>query len=137
MDKRQLTILCISSYEKGHDFIKECKAQGCRVILLTSKSLENASWPRECIDEIIYISDVNTEWNVRDVISGVSYLARSEEIDRIVALDDFAVERAAFLREHLRVAGMGGTTARYFRDKFAMRRRAAEAGIPVPEFLHH
>src|SRR5690554_1429998 len=136
MDKRQLTILCISSYEKGHDFIKECKAQGCRVILLTSKSLENASWPRECIDEIFYISDVNKEWNMRDVIYGVSYLARSEEIDRIVALDDFDVERAASLREHLRVAGMGDTTARYFRDKLAMRTRAAEAGIPVPEFLH-
>ena len=38
------------------------------------------------------------------------------------------------LREHLRVAGMGDTTARYFRDKLAMRsqgarRRAAGAGV--------
>jgi biotin carboxylase len=73
---------------------------------------------------------------MRDVIYGVSYMARREEIDRIIALDDFDVERAASLREHLRVGGMGDTTARYFRDKLAMRTRAAEAGIPVPEFLH-
>src|SRR5690606_21286165 len=127
MDKRQLTILCISSYEKGHDFIKECKAQGCRVILLTSKSLENASWPRECIDEIFYISDVNKEWNMRDVIYGVSYLARSVEIVRNVTLNDFDVERTTSLRDDQRVAGMRDTSASYFMDMIAMRTRAAEA----------
>jgi len=136
MDKNQLTVLCISSYEKGHDFMKECKAQGCRVILLTSKSLENAAWPKESIDEIFYIPDKNKDWNMRDVIYGVSFMARNEQIDRIVALDDFDVERAAALREHLRTPGMGDTTARHFRDKLAMRIIAAEAGIPVPEFIH-
>ena len=136
MDKNQLTVLCISSYEKGHDFMKECKAQGCRVILLTSKSLENVPWPKESIDEIFYIPDKNKDWNMRDVIYGVSFIARNEQIDRIVALDDFDVERAAALREHLRTPGMGDTTARHFRDKLAMRIIAAEAGIPVPEFIH-
>jgi len=136
MDKNQLTVLCISSYEKGHDFMKECKAQGCRVILLTSKSLENAPWPKESIDEIFYILDKNKDWNLRDVIYGVSFMARKEQIDRIVALDDFDVERAAALREHLRTPGMGDTTARHFRDKLAMRIIAEEAGIPVPDFIH-
>ncbi|QUV80467.1 ATP-grasp domain-containing protein [Chloracidobacterium thermophilum] len=55
-------------------------------------------------------------------------------IDRIVALDDFDVETAAALREHLRIPGMGETTARYFRDKLAMRARAREYGVPVPPF---
>lgn len=132
----KITVLAVSSYEKGHDFMREAKAQGCRVILLTSKSLEDADWPRESIDEIFYIVDKNKEWNMQDVIYGVSYLARTENIDRIVALDDFDVERAASLREHLRIGGMGDTTARYFRDKLAMRMRAQEMGIPVPEFLH-
>jgi biotin carboxylase len=40
------------------------------------------------------------------------------------------------LRERLRVPGMGETTARYFRDKLAMRMRARFAGIDVPEFVH-
>lgn len=136
MPDRQLTILCIASYEKGFEFIRETKRQGCRVILLTSKSLEFAEWPRESIDEIFYIPDINKEWNMSDVIHGVSFLARNEVIDRIVALDDFDVEKAATLREHLRCPGMGETTARYFRDKLAMRIRAKEVGINVPEFIH-
>ncbi|MCS7054016.1 MAG: ATPase, partial [Ignavibacterium sp.] len=131
-----LTILCVSSFEKGHDFMKQAKEEGCRVLLLTSKSLEGADWPRDYIDEIYYIPDKNKDWNMKDVIYGVSYLARTEIIDRIVALDDFDVERVASLREHLRIGGMGDTTARYFRDKLAMRMRAKEVGIPVPEFQH-
>ena len=57
-------------------------------------------------------------------------------LDRIVPLDDFDLEKASALREHLRVPGMGETTTRYFRDKLAMRLRADEAGVPVPPFVH-
>ena len=56
--------------------------------------------------------------------------------DRIVALDDFDVELAAMLREYLFVPGMGETTARRFRDKLAMRRRARSGGLPCPTFVH-
>ncbi|HEX8000618.1 MAG TPA: ATP-grasp domain-containing protein [Pyrinomonadaceae bacterium] len=133
---RPITMLCLASYEKGAEFIRECKRQGCRVILLTSESVGDADWPRESIDEIFLIPDVDKKWNLDDVIKGVSYLARKEPVDRIVPLDDFDLETAAALREHLRVPGMGETTTRYFRDKLAMRVRASEAGIPVPEFEH-
>ena len=131
-----LTILCISSYEKGHDFMRECKEQGCRVLLLTSESLKDVYWSKDSIDEIFYIRDINKAWDMKDVIYGVSSVARKEKLDRIVALDDFDVEKAAALREHLRIPGMGDTTARYFRDKLAMRTQATSRGIPVPEFLH-
>ena len=63
-----LTILCISSYEKGFDFMREAEAQGCRVILLTSKSLENSDWPRESLDEIFFFFFKNKDWNMNDVI---------------------------------------------------------------------
>lgn len=59
---------------------------------------------------------------------------KTRKIDRIVALDDFDVEKAAYLREEFRIPGMGSTTARYFRDKLAMRIQARDAGIPVPDF---
>ncbi len=59
-------------------------------------------------------------------------MARNENIDRLVALDDFDVETAATLREHLRVPGMGDTTARYFRDKLAMRPRPATKACWCP-----
>ena len=64
----------------------------------------------------------------------VDEMARRHRIDRIAALDDFDVEMAAMLREHLRVPGMGRTTASRFRDKLAMRMQARTLGIPVPEF---
>jgi biotin carboxylase len=135
-DSRPLTILCLASYEKGAEFMRECKRMGCRVLLITSESISQANWPRESIDDVFLIPDDNKKWKLDDVVKGVSYLARTEDIDRIIALDDFDLETAAALREHLRVPGMGETTTRYFRDKLAMRMRAGEVGIPVPEFIH-
>ncbi|HMF55309.1 MAG TPA: ATP-grasp domain-containing protein [Pyrinomonadaceae bacterium] len=135
-DSRPLTVLCLASYEKGQEFLRECKRQGCRVILLTSESVGKQVWPLESIDEIFLMPDEAKKWNLQHVLSGVNFLARTETIDRIVPLDDFDLETAAALREHLRVPGLGETTTRYFRDKLAMRMRAAEVGIPVPEFIH-
>jgi biotin carboxylase len=132
-----MTILVIASYEKGYEFLRECRRQGCYVVLITSLSIkETARWPTEAIDEIFYMPDQQHEWDRTELLNSVSYLARTRVFDRVVPLDDFDVEVAAFLREHLRVPGMGETTARYFRDKLAMRMKAREAGIPVPQFVH-
>lgn len=127
------TILCIASYEKGQEFIRECKRQGCTVFLLTTQELEHADWPRESIDEMFYLPDL---YNRTDVVLGVSYMARTRAIHRVVPLDDYDVEMAATLREHLRIPGMGESTARYFRDKLAMRVRARDRGLLVPDFVH-
>src|SRR6516162_25002 len=131
-----LTVLCLASYFKGTEFLLECKRQGCRTLLVTSQSLANAAWPREALDDIFYVPDVDKTWKLQDVLLGISHLAKTEVIDRIVPLDDFDVETAATLREHLRVPGMGDTTARYFRDKLAMRTKARDEGLFVPEFIH-
>ncbi len=129
----ELTVLCLSSYFKGSEFIKECKRQGCRVILLTHEKLLKENWPRESIDEVHALPDL---YNLDHVINSVSYLARTHVFDIIVALDDYDVETAARLREHLRIPGMGDTTARHFRDKLAMRMQARDGGIAVPDFIH-
>ena len=129
----QKTLLCITSYEKGQEFIRESKRQGAYVILLTVTTLEHANWPRESIDEVFYMLDLSKTDEVNRV---VSFLARTRVIDFIVALDDYDVWTAANLREHLRIPGMGETTVRYFRDKLAMRLRARENNIPVPDFIH-
>lgn len=130
---RPLTILCISSYEKGQEFIRTCKGMGCRVLLLTVEKLRNADWPFECIDEVFTMPE---ELPLQGLIYAVSYTARSQPLDRIVALDEFDMENVSALREHLRIPGMGLTTVRYFRDKLAMRARAKETGILAPEFVH-
>ena len=132
-EKRPLTVLCIATFEKGQEFMRECKRQGCRVLLVTMERLRDADWPREHVDEFFYLP---RDYKLEDIIRGVSYLARTREIDRVVPLDDFDVETAAALREHLRIPGMGDTTARYFRDKLAMRVKARDNGILVPEFTH-
>ncbi|HEV2704965.1 MAG TPA: ATP-grasp domain-containing protein [Pyrinomonadaceae bacterium] len=132
-EKRPLTVLCIASYEKGQEFMRECKRQGCRVLLLTLDKLRDADWPREAIDETFYVPE---KFPLDSLIKATSYVAREREIDRIVPLDDFDVETAAALREHLRIPGMGDTTARYFRDKLAMRVKARDHDILVPEFVH-
>ena len=131
-----LTVLCLASYFKGVEFLLECKRQGCRTLLLTSQSLGDADWPRESLDNIYYVPDKDKTWKLQDVLLGISHLAKTEVVDRVVPLDDFDVETAATLREHLRVPGMGDTTARYFRDKLAMRTKARDEGLPVPEFIH-
>ncbi|MDQ6831374.1 MAG: ATPase [Gemmatimonadota bacterium] len=124
-------VLCLASYFKGAPLLRECKALGCRVLLLTVTSLQNADWPRESIDELFVMPDL---YRRDDVMNAVSYLIRSEAIDRIIPLDEFDLEMAAALREHLRVPGMGETTVRYFRDKLAMRVRARTDEIAVPQF---
>lgn len=130
---RPPTLLCIATYEKGHEFLRACKEQGCRVLLLTAEKLRDAAWPREAVDEFFYLPE---DLPLEQLLHAVSYTARRQPIDRIVALDEFDMENAAALREHLRVPGMGLTTMRYFRDKLAMRARAQEAGVLVPEFIH-
>jgi biotin carboxylase len=131
--ERPPTILCVSSYEKGQEFMRTCKREGWDVFLLTMEKLRDADWPREAITEMFYLPE---ELPLQGLINAVSYMARSRPIDRIVALDEFDMENVAALREHLRIPGMGLTTMRHFRDKLAMRDRAKEEGLAVPEFVH-
>ena len=127
------TILCLASYYKGNEFLAACKRAGHHVVLLTLESLLGRSWARESIDEVFALPTLTDR---RAVVNAVSYLARTRDIFRIAPLDDYDVETVAHLREHLRIPGMGETTARYFRDKLAMRARATDRGIAVPEFVH-
>ncbi|MEO5511082.1 MAG: ATPase [Longimicrobiales bacterium] len=126
----------MATYEKGFELLRACRAEGARVLLLTTEKLRDAAWPRDVIDEVYVMPDL---YDATAVVNAVSYLARTEPIDRISPLDEFDMEMAATLREHLRMYGMGETAVRFFRDKLAMRKRARATGMRVPEFtaLHH
>jgi biotin carboxylase len=132
LQSRPLTVLCITTYEKGQEFMRQCKRQGCRVLLLTAEKLRAAEWPRESLEETFYLPP---DLALDDTVKAVTHLARTHKLDRIVALDEFDMETASTLREHLRVPGMGLTTVRYFRDKLAMRMRALDRGVRVPDFV--
>lgn len=132
--KAAKTFICVSNFFKGADFLIELKKLGNKVFLITSEKLRDKPWPTDSIDEIFYMEGQDTDWNLEHLLLGVGNLMKSNTIDAIVALDDFDVEKATYLRENLRIAGMGQTTGRYFRDKLAMRMRAKSCGISNPNF---
>jgi len=124
-------ILCIASYEKGQDFMRQCAELGVKPTLLTVEKLRDADWPREALEDIV---TTPPDLTVEQILNTVSYLARSKRFDRIVALDEFDLETAAQVREHMRVRGMGVTASAYYRDKLAMRIGAQDSGFLVPPF---
>ena len=125
------SILCLSTYEKGQAFLREVAALGCEVRLLTVEKLRDADWPKDILTEFLTMPGNLTP---EQVLATVVYLARTRRIDRVVALDEFDLETAALIREHMRLPGLGQSVTRFFRDKLAMRQQASRAGIAVPEF---
>ena len=60
--------------------------------------------------------------------------ARGMQVDLIIPLDEYEIETAAVLRQHLQMPGTDVSAAHVFNDKLAMRNRARAASIPVPEY---
>jgi biotin carboxylase len=123
--------LCLASFEKGHDFLRQCAEMGVKPTLLTLDSLRDAEWPRESLEELVTMPTGLTR---EQLLNTVSYMARGRRFDRIVALDEFDLEPAAQVREHMCIPGMGTTTSAFYRDKLAMRTGAKSFGFLVPEF---
>jgi len=125
------SLLCISTYEKGQAFLREAARLGCDVRLLTVDKLRDADWPKDILTEFLTMPEDLTP---EQILNTVCYLARERKFDRIVPLDEFDLEAAALLREHMRLPGLGQTATYCFRDKLAMRTKARRAGIAVPDF---
>jgi biotin carboxylase len=124
-------ILCIASDVKGYDFLRQCAEMGVKPHLLTLEKLKDADWPREVLEDL---STMPSGLTREQILNTVSWMARSRNFDRVVALDGYDLETAAQIREHTRIPGMGTTTAGCYRDKLAMRVIARAFGYPVPEF---
>jgi phosphoribosylamine-glycine ligase len=135
MDKTQakpLNVVCFATFFKGGDFMRECKAQGCNVILVTKEKMLHEDWPRDVLDEVFALPN---DAPVELFLDLVSHIAKTNRPDRIVALEEFDVVIAALAREHLCMPGMSSSTARRFRDKLSMAVIAQGAGLSVPDFL--
>jgi biotin carboxylase len=124
-------ILCIASYEKGQDFLRQCAELGVKPTLLTVEKLRDADWPRDILEELV---TTPAELSREQILNTVSWMARGRRFDRVVALDEFDQETAALVREHMRLPGMNLSTANCYRDKLAMRTSARQMGFLVPEF---
>jgi len=131
------TILCLASYHKGQRFLSRCRRDGWHVVLLTIESLLQEDWPRGDIDEVFALPSSSDR---TALLKAIGYLARTRDIQRVVAMDDFDVEVGGDVREHLRLPGLGATASRLFRDKLAMRQHAVEIGVRAPAYtgvFHH
>jgi biotin carboxylase len=129
---RPLNVICLATYFKGGDFIRECKARGCNVVLVTKEKMLNEDWPRDCLDDLIAVPN---DAGPPLMIDLVAYLARKAKPDRVVALEEFDVVTAALIREHFQLPGMNASVAKGFRDKLVMARSAQDAGLDVPDFV--
>lgn len=130
--EKPLNVVCLATYFKGGDFIRECKRLGCRVILITKEKMLSEDWPRDSLDDLIAVPN---DAGPPLLIDLVSFLARKAKPDRIVALEEFDVMTAALIREHFCLPGMSSSTSKTFRDKFRMAQAARTAGINVPDFV--
>jgi len=132
MSESSERFLCIASYEKGQDFLRQLAGLGVKPVLLTMDKLRDAAWPREILEEMVTMP---AGLNNQQILNTVTWLARTRRFHRIAALDEFDMEVAAQIREHMRIPGMGTTAIAYYRDKLAMRMGARDAGFLVPEFV--
>src|SRR6185369_7262102 len=106
-ENHPLNIICLATYFKGAEFIRECKAHGCRVILVTKEKVLDEDWPRESLDDLIAVPN---DAGPALFIDLLAFLGRKMKIDRVVALE-------------------------VFRDKLSMAVHCRRAGIDVPDFV--
>lgn len=129
---RPLNIVCLATYFKGADFIRECKALGCHVVLITKEKMLVEDWPRESLDDVIAVPN---DAGPALFIDLLAFLGRDRRIDRVIALEEFDVVTAALMREHLCLPGLSSSRAKVFRDKLSMAVHSERAGVNVPEFV--
>jgi len=127
-----LNIICLATYFKGGDFIRECKQLGCQVVLITKEKMLHEDWPRECIDNLVAVPN---DADALLFIDLVAFLSRETKPDRVIALEEFDVMTAALIREHFCLPGMNSSSARTFRDKLRMAEAAKATGVVVPDFV--
>jgi len=126
-------LLCLASFFKGAEFLRECRRLGARVFLITKEKWRGEDWPHDALEGFVTVpDDASTDYYVH----AAAEIARRHRLRGVVALEEYDVVTAGLVREHLRVAGMSSSEARLFRDKLAMRAAARDAHIRVPEFVH-
>jgi biotin carboxylase len=130
--KRPLNIICLATYFKGADFIRECKDHDCNVVLITKEKMLGEDWPRESLDD--RIAGPNDAGPAL-FIDLVAFLSKKMKVDRVIALEEFDVVTAALIREHLCLPGLSSSQAKIFRDKLSMAVHSKAGGINVPEFV--
>ena len=134
-----LTLLCITTYEKGQDFMRECKRQGCRVLLVTAEKFARCRLAAGKPGRDVLSSKRTAA--CRDCAGGDASGANDRESTASWRwMNSIWKEPPRPCANICACLAWGLTTMRYFRDKLAMRMRALDHGLRVPDFvpvIHH
>src|ERR1044072_4619894 len=100
---KPLNIICFATFFKGGDFMRECKAQGGKITLVTKEKMLSEDWPRDVLDEVFALPN---DASVELFLDLVAHIARTNKPDRIVALEEFDVVVSARARVQLCIGGL-------------------------------
>src|SRR5687767_6608143 len=93
---RPLNVICLASYFKGGDFMRECKRLGCHVILVTKEKMLREDWPHDSLDDLIAVPN---DAGPALFIDLAAFISRKVKPDLVIALEEFDVMTAALIRE--------------------------------------
>src|SRR5437660_11061774 len=114
MQSKPLNIICIATFFKGGDFMRECKAQGSNVILVTKEKMLHEDWPRDVLDEVFAVPN---DAPVELFLDLTSHIANTRKPDRIVALEQFDAVIGTLPREHPGMQGLSSSRDKTLRDQ--------------------
>ena len=119
---RLLLLLPTASY-RAADFLAAARALGAEVVVASERRL-------------VSMGDNQLTLDLRRpeaAAEAIAALAEESPLDAVVAVDDQGVRVAALAAERLGLSGNPPEAAAATRDKAAMRRALAAAGVPQPE----
>ena len=119
---RLLLLLPTASY-RAADFLAAARALGAEVVVASDRQLVSMGDSQLTLD--LSRPEAAAE--------AIAALAEERPLDAVVAVDDQGVRVAALAAERLGLSGNPVEAAAATRDKAAMRRALAAAGVPQPE----
>ena len=119
-------ILCISSYEKGQDFMRQCAEMGVKPTLLTVEKLRDAPWPREVLEDVALLPNEYTKEALIKRFAGWRGGAASIAWLRLMNLTWMSRRRFASTRGF---RGWASPSTAYYRDKLADAHRGEGVGL--------
>ena len=128
-DSKAPTIICVASFFKGNDFIRECKRLGAAVVLLTRKTARRRLGPR-----VARRFDRHSRKDKRAVLPRRGDLRRAATaVSRVVALEEYDIVTAAHIREHLVFRAWAQPSRVAFRTSWQCGAKPAK--LPFPKFV--
>jgi biotin carboxylase len=82
-------VLCLASFFKGNEFLRECRRRRARVVLLTRGKLLGEAWAREALEDLVAVTD--PRGGADSYLEAAVHVARRRRVRRVVALEEYDV----------------------------------------------